>query len=193
MKAAFFDFDGTLINGTSEHLFFKYLIKTKHINLIKSIAKFLVLQLVSLRFDPMFFREHKPYLKDISGGELKKYALEFYKKEIKKRIREDIIKKMINLKRQGYTIIIITSTLDILIEPFLKEYDIIHSFSSIYEPTSSLFRKDIKNIIPFGKNKEDYIMKFSKKYKVNLKNSYAFADSKSDKKMMRIIGNPVWV
>jgi phosphatidylglycerophosphatase C len=193
MKAAFFDFDGTLINGISEHLFFWYLIKTKRINLAGSLLRFLALALIKLRFDSALFREYKPYIHNIDKSSLTKYSEDFYKKKIRKRLRKGVVNKMLSLQKRGFTIVMVTATLDILVNPFLKEFRIAHAFSSIYTPTKSIFRKNIKNVVPYGENKKSYIVKFAKGHSILLKDSYAFGDSRADTEMMGIVGHSVWV
>ncbi len=192
-RAAFFDFDETLIDGIIEWKFFWYMVRKGKINLFKAAFDSVLLILGKMEFGKSLFREYKPYLKSLSRRELEKYVPEFYSNEIRKIINPLVLDQMIALQRKGFVIVIVTSAIDFLMQPFLNEFHIRHMESCVYKESEDLFHRNVANRIPYGKNKEIFIKKFSKNNHIDLERSYAFGNLPMDRYMLEAVGNGFFV
>lgn len=192
-KAAFFDFDETLIDGTIEWEFFWHLVRAGKINLFKSTLRTLALMMLKLRFGRSLLRQYKPYFFGLKKQDLKALMPSFYRLRIRHMIKKDILDRMLSLKEKGYIIVLVTSSLDFMLEPFMREYGIKHAECCIYKEAENLFSKSITNNVPYGKNKEVFVRGFAKLENISLKSSYAFGNLPMDRHMLNAVGNGVSV
>lgn len=127
-KVVFVDFDGTMINGQSQVLLIKYLYT------IKEISTFLLLRVLiwSLKYKLVNQKIEKKFAEGIyklvlSGRQEKqtgKIIGTYIDEIIGKVIYKKVLKLLYEYKKEGYRIIFISSSLDIILSAFNNKYEL---------------------------------------------------------------------
>ncbi|STC69447.1 HAD family hydrolase [Corynebacterium pilosum] len=95
-------------------------------------------------------------------------------------------------KAAGHEIVIISASAIQLVEPIAKELGIEHVVATEMEVKDGRFTGNITRYLK-GEAKADAIVELSKRYNLDLENSYAYSDSATDIPMLAQVGNPVAV
>lgn len=95
-------------------------------------------------------------------------------------------------KAAGHEIVIISASAIQLVEPIAKELGIEHVVATEMEVKDGRFTGNITRYLK-GEAKADSIVELSKRYNLDLENSYAYSDSATDIPMLAQVGNPVAV
>jgi phosphoserine phosphatase len=169
-----FDFDNTLYDGESLVDFFEFLCDKKdELRKYKKLVK-IMLKLYEMNMLPtsLIKKELNKHKNDVSfnTNNIDKYVNEFWDKN-KHKLNKDLI-KLINKDD-----LIITASLDVLLNPIRKELKTKHIISSI----ANIEKKDIDFIC----YKENKVLKYKELYKDQLID-VLYTDSYADKPLMDI-------
>lgn len=169
-----FDFDNTLYDGESLVDFFEFLCDKKdELRKYKKLVK-IMLKLYEMNMLPtsLIKKELNKHKNDVSfnTNNIDKYVNEFWDKN-KHKLNKDLI-KLINKDD-----LIITASLDVLLNPIRKELKTKHIISSI----ANIEKKDIDFIC----YKENKVLKYKELYKEELID-VLYTDSYADKPLMDI-------
>lgn len=184
-KAAFFDFDGTLIEQTSELLLFRKLLRDRKIPVLLTAKDYLLLFL-RRGFSRRTFRSFKPYLAGIPKEDLLWYGKALFPTY---RLKTKIIHHLRSLQSRGYRIVLVTGSFDFLVAPFMQAYGISDAITYPLRATFASREKSFAAPIPHGAAKADLIRSFCEINQVDLPSSYAYGNSRHDLPMLRVIGN----
>ena len=169
-----FDFDNTLYDGESLVDFFEFLCDKKdELRKYKKLVR-IMLKLYEMNMLPMSLlrKELNKHKNDVSfsTSNIDKYVNEFWDKN-RHKLNKDLI-KLINKDD-----LIITASLDVLLNPIRKELKTKHIISSI----ANIEKKDIDFIC----YKENKVLKYKELYKKELID-VLYTDSYADKPLMDI-------
>jgi len=195
-KAAFFDIDGTLIRCLSQQVLTEELIRNKSLSL-SLVAKIyfwfflykagLVNTSIKLRENAYSVFAHKT--KD-SFGDIFRAAI---KKIIPSRICAGM-ETIVNTHRDnGDLIFAISGGLMDLCEPICREFNITKIYATRLRCQDGRYTGAWEGNVWEGERKAELIKSLSQQYKINLQESFAYADSYSDLPMLQTVGNPVSV
>jgi phosphatidylglycerophosphatase C len=183
---ALFDFDGTITTTDSLSNFLKYISGSKKYFYYKYINHFHSYILYYFKING-YEQLKKSLIKTIISGmsvnQLNSYAKYFYKNVIKKKIKPEAIKCLLDHKKNGDKVVVVSASLDIILKYFCDEYecDLISNQLIIdnYVFTGDLFDKDCNGI--------EKVRRVKKKYKLKSFNKiYAYGDSEMDLPMLNI-------
>ncbi len=177
MKLAIFDFDGTIIKGNSGFMWI--------------LMKWYKLSFVCLFYGFIYFFGLCPYyiwvkkaFYDLRNESVEK-NLSYFKSRNKKinnfKYNTDVIKKLVNLYNKGYEIVIITQSMDFIVNDYVEKLEkdfnvkIYRLYCTKVEVKNDRF---IKVIPVVGKAKHKY---FKNK---DLRESYFFTDSSRDQNLL---------
>ncbi|MFQ5861727.1 MAG: HAD family hydrolase [Candidatus Brocadiales bacterium] len=194
IKAAIFDVDHTILKRrSSERIFVKYL-RERDIITTRDIIRFMYTFLTKLiSLNGIYFKKNKFYLKGKDIKVLEAEATRCFQNRIMPHISAKALKEMQKKKESGYTIVLLSGTLDVLLKQF-KEYckaDVV--IGSNLKNVNGLLTGELQGIHPYGHGKAILLEDLALKMEIDLKNSYAYADHFSDIEFLRMVGNPVAV
>ncbi len=191
MAVAFFDMDGTLVDGDTNDLSLRYFIehglanKERYTKLhhyaqmffegvldINTFIKFAVEPLVGI---------NKDKLNAILDDCVKTMILPRIKKGAKEAIEFH--------KQRGDISLIVTSTMDYLVEHIAKGVGIDHIIAAPMEKIDGVLTGRQAGLVPFQGDKVVRIQDFIQKHGLNLKDSYAYGDSVNDLPMLLLCEN----
>ncbi|HHT9131471.1 MAG TPA: HAD family hydrolase [Candidatus Tripitaka californicus] len=194
LRAAIFDIDNTLLKGrSSERIFIKYLLKKGTITPL-DILRFLCTFLFNLlTLQGLYLKNNKSYLKGKEPAIVREEARCCFREHIAPFItpkaREEIERK----KAGGYTIILVSGTLDVLVEEFKEALGASAAVGSNLQRTDGLFTGRLEGIHPYGQGKASILQRLALQMDIDLKNSYAYADHYSDVEFLGMVGHPMAV
>lgn len=194
MKAAFFDIDGTIIRENSmERMFLKYLVERGKFNLW-DMFNFGVLLLGDLfTFSLAKMRGDKRYLRGKGYEEMKGLAEECFKNVIRANISPWAIECIENHRKDGYKIILLTGSVDILAEPLSRYLGADFAISTKVKMENGRFTGDRMTPHPYGETKRKLLLEFCQEQGIKLSESWGYADRYADVPFLSLVGWPVAV
>ena len=188
MSCVFFDMDGTLVNGDTNDLFFKYLLNIKLID-----KKFL---------EPMveFNRRYYEGTLDIKDfiiyamqplvgktmDEINSIIAPCLNDIILKKIRPGALKAIAYHKQKNDTLVIVSATVDYMIENVAKHLGIDHVIAAPTLKVDGKLSGKLNGVVPYQDGKRIRILEFIKQHNLNLDNATAYGDSVNDIEMFKL-------
>jgi phosphoserine phosphatase len=112
MKLAIFDIDGTLVEGSTERRFWRYLLKRGH----QGPRQVLAYLLFWLRYFPVYrkqtARKNKAYLYKLETARVRTLAERFVADEILPRLYAPAVQRLQAHLRRGDTVVLLSGTLE---------------------------------------------------------------------------------
>lgn len=196
MEVAFFDFCKTIVNVNSLNLYVKYILN-KQTSLVTYFKRILFAERA---FISKVFRTNPRYveiylLKGYSKEYLDNLAFQFFEELLIPNFNEKIIKRLIDLKKSGFYVIVISAALEIYLKHLSKVIPVDLVIGTELEFKNNICTGKIKNIDPFGVGKLEKLKKtFSEYNNINWQESWFFTDDWiNDKYLLDMVGNPVLV
>jgi HAD superfamily hydrolase (TIGR01490 family) len=193
MKIALFDVCHTLVKVTTINDFIEYFFSLKPRNwLIKKIFYFFLKIFRKLRL--LNSTNYKKYLVKLFKGykeeEILKIAKDYNYFHLQKNIKEEVFKKLIELKQSGYNIFLISGGLDIYLKEFANFLGVNLICTVLEKNEKNIFTGNILGLDCVGKNK---VLKLKEALpyfeKIDWENSVAFGDSLSDIYFLSLVKN----
>ena len=188
MSCAFFDMDGTLVNGDTNDLFFKHLLSIKLVD-----NSFL---------DPMHefhqrYYEGKLKIEDFIAYAIKpligKSSEEVYEivrpcvyDSILTHIRKGALKAIEFHRKRQDKLIIVSATVDYIIKPVADALNIDFAIAAPTERIDDKITGKLSGTVPYQDGKRQRIMQFLKENDLNLDDAYAYGDSVNDIEMFKL-------
>jgi len=194
--AVFFDVDDTIIDGQTQKLLVFYLYRQKKISfifLLNIYLWFLFYKMGIVSKDTSIMIKSYRLVKGLQVREFKNLLLNFFEKEIKTRIYPQAIERINFHKNKGHEIVLISKSINILIETIKDYLNVSMSISTELEVKDGVFTGEINGDIIHGKEKVKAIKKLIPEKNWNLENSYAYGDHCSDFPILEIVGYPAIV
>jgi HAD superfamily hydrolase (TIGR01490 family) len=195
MHVAFFDLDRTLVSVNSG----KVLIKTAYAKgyisrpeLIKAfwlsfLYKFGLMDTVRI-IDSM-----AGWLKGISEKELNGLSEEIFERHIRISIRPEMREKIINHKRNGNKVIILSSAIAAICNPVAENLGMDGVLCSGLEVENGIFTGHSSGSFCFGQEKVRRLTEFCETRNISIANTWYYGDSIADLPVLIASGNPVCV
>jgi len=194
LRIAVFDVDRTLlVRTTGEMQLIKFLCKKRMLppsNFLRGF--FLMIKKLSLGFKEAVLK-NKAYLYGLKEKELKKLLPEFFENYIYPRLSLQSLKWMKKLRAKSYKIILISSTLDFILDYLAEQLGADGGVGSKMELIDGKFTGRVLGIYPFYDGKIQALKRYFKDKKVDYANSYGFGDSGADIPLLSSMGYSVAV
>lgn len=193
--AAFFDVDGTLVHATIAH-YFAYL-RRKHLPpvvsqlwygffLAKCVGYLVIDRIDRTRFNHVFYRNY-------SG-----LPVERTKAEAGACFRDVMMPRMLPAaracveahRREGHQLVLVTGSLDFLIDPLARELSVDHVVASVLEERDGRFTGALATAPLSDVEKARRIGSFAAEHGIDLTTSHAYGDSIADLPMLECVGCP---
>jgi HAD superfamily hydrolase (TIGR01490 family) len=198
--AAIFDVDGTLIaNATLERIFIKFLWRRGQLGwreFVRWIAAFIEALLgrnarASNHSGRSRLKAIKAYLRGKDSASIRRLAQECFDTEIAPRLSQEAINRLRWHQSAGHFVILLSGTLDLLLEPLAERLGVLARVGSKLEIENNRFTGRIEGAHPFGAEKAECLAMINHGAGFDLKRSFAYADSFADRHLLAMVGYPV--
>lgn len=191
---AVFDLDGTLTRKRSlEQSFINFLLKNWKVK-PQNIVRATYFSLCNMpKGVSTAIKKNKMYLRGVQITQVESWCNEFVKSHGNQLIAPDKLRLVKSHKEAGHKTILITGTLNMLIQALKLNIYFESILATELEVKNNIYTGHIKGIHYYGKAKADSIKNLSQVSQINLDKSYCYADSISDIAMMSLFGYPVAV
>lgn len=186
--AAVFDVDQTLIQGVTERLFFRYLVRQGLLPKPRALS-----YLGGLALNPKERFRDKTYLQGLPVAETLRLARECYQEKIAPRLSALGVDCVREHQVQGHDIVLLTGSLAFLILPLKEELGVDWLIATEVAQYGGRFTGKIAGLHPRGENKLRLLLELARAQNLDLKRSFAYGDHLQDSHFFHRIGYPVAV
>ena len=192
-SAAFIDLDLTILDVDSFRYFLKqeYLLNFRHWHYLPTIFIFGILRKIRVISLQNFKEKAFISLRGKDKKSIEEIGKDFFKKDLKNRIRDKAIEKVKYHKSNNELVFILSASPDIYIYPiaqFLECTDYQCSTLS-YERNRFVGTFDGRDCL--GDEKLKRMKQLSEIYSIDLSSSFAYSDNESDLPILEAVGNPI--
>lgn len=195
MKAAFFDLDHTVISCNSQARLALFLARRGVLTFRKLIYPalwYLGRVLHHALIDEVLLRERcYQCLAQFSTDQANDLFYEFCEQRIAPSIYAAAKRRMEEHRGQGHQIVIISASLYPIVGWVAQQLHADAYFGTELEIKNNAYTGKLKGHIICGKEKADWVKKWSMKNSVSLFDSYAYGNSLEDMHMLKIVGHPI--
>lgn len=191
--AAVFDVDRTLVPiTTTERIFIRFLAR-KGVLGPTTVAKTLLFVMLHLHKMSPFeaIRRQRAYLAGQPYAKMRALAEECFESDIKPRVSAAGLAAIREHKGRGETIILLSGSLDFLLEPLQQYVQADHLIAAHMEVVKGKLTGRILGHYPYGSLKATIMQHFAREHGLDFSRSYAYADHHTDHEILRLFGNPV--
>ena len=185
---AIFDVDQTLVQGYTERLFFRYLVRQRRLSLPRALA---YLGGVACRLRDRF--QDKSYLEGLPVEEVVRLARQCYREDIAPRVSPAALACVLEHQAQGHAIALLSGSLSLLLAPLQEELGADWLIATELQRENGQFTGAIAGLHPRGPNKLRLLQELSRTHGFDLSQAYAYGDHIQDSYLFRSIGHPVAV
>lgn len=191
--AAVFDVDRTLVPvTTTERIFIRYLARHKVIGPSTVLRTALF---VARRFPKVSpfeaIRRQRAYLSGQSYSKMLRMAADCFNTDIKPSISASGIEAIRAHKAQGHMVVLLSGSLDFLLEPLRTYVGADHLLAAHMEVVNGKLTGRISGEYPYGDLKASIIRHFAQEHGLDFSQSFAYADHHTDHAVLSLFGNPV--
>jgi putative phosphoserine phosphatase/1-acylglycerol-3-phosphate O-acyltransferase len=186
--AAIFDVDQTLVQGHTERLFFRYLVRQGLLSLPQALN-----YLGHLAWNPQERFLDKSYLEGLEVEQVMRLARQCYQEEISPRVSLQGLACVLEHQARGHAIALLTGSLAFLLMPLKEELGADWLIATEAARQNGKFTGEIAGLHPRGINKLLLLRDLSRVHGLDLSQSYAYGDHIQDLHIFRHIGHPVAV
>jgi len=191
--AAFFDFDKTLVEVESGRMAFMWMWNQRMIlpgYMLKVLAARILNKLNVLSEERLieimltFYRGRK--LETFRQG-----SEQFYQEYLKPHLAPVIIQRVNFHRKEGHFLVLVSASIRYLLEPVVADlgFDLLLC-TDLEEGESGVLTGRPKGPVCIEENKRTITLKIAGEYGLDLENSYAYGDSKSDLPLLDLVGHP---
>jgi putative phosphoserine phosphatase / 1-acylglycerol-3-phosphate O-acyltransferase len=190
--AAFFDFDGTLIDGYSAAAFLKD--RARHGDLSLSEAARLLRTGLDARAGRAdfnhFMRVGVQAFRGHDARSLTRVGEQLLRGTLGGLLFPEMLEIIAAHRRRGHTIVISSSALAFQVEPLACELGIEHVLCTRLESVGDIYTGRVEGPILWGPGKAAAVRDFAQGAGIDLKQSYAYGNGDEDIDFLRTVGNP---
>jgi HAD superfamily hydrolase (TIGR01490 family) len=188
-RIAFFDLDGTILQGlSSERVFFFHLIKKRHLGIWRLFKYWLSLVKSLPKHKFRIFIKNKAYLAGFSEDEIKQLAEKFVTKNLLPRIHPALIQKIEQHRASNDILVLLTGTPYFLAEVFARHLNIEHVEATYCVLENNYFTEESPTQSPFAEEKLAIAEKLCQQYQADIKDCVAYGNSIHDAPLLAAVG-----
>jgi HAD superfamily hydrolase (TIGR01490 family) len=193
-RIAVFDVDRTLLLGTSVEIQLVRFLSRKRLlpsaNLIRAFAW--IPRLMPLGLKEAVLR-NKFYLYGMDARFVRGLLPEFFRSQLKPLLSRKLLERMRRLKEDGYGIVLISGTLDFVLDFLIEALDAHAGLGTQVSTVNGKFTGRTFGVYPFHRDKITALKKILDGRPVRFDESTAFADSWADVPLLSLFRHPVAV
>jgi HAD superfamily hydrolase (TIGR01490 family) len=193
MKLALFDIDGTLIRGSSERLFWRYLAARGKQGPQQIFAYLLFL----VRYLPTggihTIKKNKAYLSGLSAADIDELARDFVRTRLVRRLHEPVVVRLKQHLLRGDTVVLLSGTLDPIARALADYLGVRRVCATLCAQRHGRYLAQPPEIHPFGAAKLSLAKQLCEQLESDLRHASAYGDSAHDEFLLEAVGEPVAV
>lgn len=192
--AAFFDVDNTVLPGeASEVRFFRWLWRRGVVGWPEAriTISWLIRHLPALSVHPL--RERKLYLAGKPAQVIEPLGEEFCREQLCPRVSPAAMQKIDEHRQAGHTIVLLTGSLDFLIDPISTALQADRCFAGRLEQMNGVYTGNLVPPLPYGEGKRQLMNRLAQDLTLDLSLCYAYGDSPGDLEILGAVGHPTVV
>ncbi len=193
MKLAIFDIDGTLVEGSTERRFWRYLARQGR----QGPRQLLEYCWFWLRFRSVFgaetLKKNKAYLMGLAVAEVDALATQFVTTEILPRLYTPAVARLQQHLRRGDTVVLISGTLEPIARALAAALGVEHVRATVCRERDGIYLASPPKVHPFAAVKLALAAEFAACVGADLRQASAYGDSRHDLELLEAVGNPVAV
>jgi HAD superfamily hydrolase (TIGR01490 family) len=190
---AFFDLDGTLVDGFTAAAHASDRIKRRQAGIgevLGVVEASMRYRLRRMRFEHLLTRA-AGYLRGESLADLDDVGERIFVESVSSRVFPAMRVIVQAHQERGHTVVLSSSALTIHAEPVARFLEIDHVLCNHFEIDSDgRLTGQIEKPVVWGRNKASAAVRFSDVNEVDLQHSYFYADGDEDAALMAMVGNP---
>ena len=193
MKLAIFDIDGTLVRGSSERLFWRYL-AARGWQGPRQIFAYLSFLLRYLPTDGIHtMKKNKAYLCGLSSADVRALAVEFVATRLVRRLYEPAVERLKQHELRGDTVVLISGTLDPIARALADRLGVRHVLATVCSECNGHYLAQPPRTHPYGASKLALAEELAAQMGAQLKYASAYGDSHQDLFLLEAVSEAVAV
>lgn len=193
MTLAIFDIDGTLVEGSTERRFWRYLLKRGH----QGPRQIIAYVLFWLRYWPVFrsqtAKKNKAYLYKLDTARVRALAERFVAEEILPRLYQPAVQRLQRHLRRGDTVVLLSGTLEPIAQALANALSVRYVRATVCRQRDGRYLGGPPRVHPFAATKLALAAQFAAEIGADLREASAYGDSRHDLKLLEAVGDPVAV
>jgi HAD superfamily hydrolase (TIGR01490 family) len=169
--AAVFDVDQTLVQGYTERLFFRYLMRQGLLSVSQALS-----YLGHLAWNPRDRFQDKSYLEGLDVGEVLRLARRCYQEDISPRVSPQGLHCVLEHQARGHAIALLTGSLAFLLLPLKEELGADWLIATEVTRNNGKFTGEIAGLHPRGRNKLLLLRELSRVHGLDLSQLKVYGD-----------------
>lgn len=192
IRAAVFDVDGTILRGRSAERTFILQLFRRGVLGGAAVARYLGRFVATFPRDGVLAFYNRTYLRGKSRELCEEIAEECFQESLRPRISPDAVRTIERRRAAGHEIVLLSGTLDFLLERFRREVGADRARGTVLEAVDGVYTGEVIGPFVHGPGKVEVVRReMAACY--DLEGSWSFADSRADFEMLRLFGHPVLV
>jgi HAD superfamily hydrolase (TIGR01490 family) len=193
MKLAFFDIDGTLLAGSTERRFSRYLLRKGYLG-PRQVASFLWFLLRHIRtYGRDVLKKNKAYLDGIDVERIRALAEEFVAAEVMPQLYAPVVQRLQRHLKAGDTAVLLSGTLEPIARALGAALGVQHVCATICDERQGRYTSAAPHRHPFGAVKRTLATWIATEMGADLRDAAAYGDSRHDLELLEAVGHPVAV
>jgi putative phosphoserine phosphatase/1-acylglycerol-3-phosphate O-acyltransferase len=190
--AAFFDFDGTLIDGYSAWAMMQHRARRRELSPTE-VARLLMVGLEATigRADfERFMRVGVQAFRGRQADDLDEMGEKLMKSVLGGVLYTEGWELVAAHKKRGHTVVIATSALPFQVEPLARELGVDHVLCTRLEERDGLLTGEVDGPILWGAGKAGAVQEFARENKIELAKSFGYGNGTEDEEFLETVGRP---
>lgn len=191
-SAAFFDFDGTLIDGFSALAFLRDRAARRDLPAEEALMIGVWMTETSrgrTTFDD-FMRKSCRSFRGQDEASLSELGDRLYDERLSELVYPAALARLRDHQDRGDTVVLATSALPFQVEPFARHFDIAHVLCTRLELQDGICTGRIAGRVVFGQGKVAAVTAFAAQHSTDLDASFAYGNGDEDIPFLSAVGNP---
>jgi HAD superfamily hydrolase (TIGR01490 family) len=193
MTLAIFDIDGTLIEGSTERRFWRYLARRGHQGPRQVLAYLWFLVRYLPRYGSHTPKKNKAYLFGLKTERVRALAKSFVATEILPRLYAPTVQRLQHHLRRGDTVVLLSGTLEPIARALADALGVQHVRATMCSERDGRYRAGPPQVHPFGALKLELAQQLAREVGADLQQASAYGDSLHDLALLQAVANPVAV
>jgi len=193
MQIAIFDIDGTLIRGSTERMFWRFLLRKRRQRLRQLVAYLAFF----IRYLPTggvhTAKKNKAYLCGLSVDEVEILANEFVDQVLPQWFFEPAIQRLRQHRVRGDKVVLMSGTLDCLARALGRRLQVDQVCATLCSQRNGVYTAQPAEVHPFDAAKLSLARQIAERYGTDLSQVAAYGDSRHDLFLLAAVGQAVAV
>jgi HAD superfamily hydrolase (TIGR01490 family) len=193
MTLAIFDIDGTLVRGSTERRFWRYLLVRRRQGPRQILAYLWFLVRFLPRYGAHVAKKDKAYLVGLTTADVAALAFEFVASDIVPRLCGPAVQRLQQHLRRGDAVALLSGTLEPIARALALHLGAQHVCATVCAESEGRYLANPPRAHPFGAAKLELAAELAARLGTTLEHASAYGDSMHDLILLAAVGAPVAV